>query len=391
MKIITIEKIQTTKSGKIVAPIIGISMLVLLMLFQGGFFASGQINPGIQQEIEVEHTDTMTIKATALPHSYTAIGSVRSRDEIEIAPRIIARILEVKVRNGDTVKKGDTLATFDAKDLAAIVGQQQAQLQSFRASVSAAKHQVSSAKAGLDLATKEMDRIKILYKKNATAKRTFDQASTAFKQAQAAVKQTVQQQMAASAQLAAAEQGIKQAQAGLSYATIFSPIDGVIAERLADPGDLGNPGSIILKLFDPTKLQLEVPVRESLVSEIKIASEISYEVPALKRAFTGKVEEIVPKVDQQSRSFLVKISIENSSGLMPGMFGTITLPLKTDRNAILIPETAIIKTGQLESVVEIIENRAIRHQIRTVEATNGQREVVSGLEKNQVIKINPNK
>ena len=360
------------------------------MLVQGGFFASGQIAPGVQKEKVIDKSDTLVIKPVSLPNYYQAIGSVISRDEIEIAPRIIARILEVKVRNGDHVKKGQLLATFDAKDLSAIVAKGEEQLNAVRASVSAAKQQISSAKAALDLATTEMKRVRALFEKNAAAKRDYDRAMTAYKQAQAGMQQAIQQKLAALAKLAAAQQGIKQAQAGLSYATIYSPIDGIVAQRLADPGDLGNPGKIILKLFDPRRLQLEVPVRESLVSEIKIGSKISYKVPALDKCFTGEVEEIVPEVDPHSRTFIVKISIKNSKGLMPGMFGTITMPLKTNRKAIIIPSSAIIKTGQLESIVEVENNKNIRHQIRTVPATNGQREVVSGLEANQVIQKDPN-
>ena len=388
------DSIKTTKKKfkvqKVIGPVLGVTFLLILMLVQGGFFASGQIAPGVQKEKVIDKSDTLVIKPVSLPNYYQAIGSVISRDEIEIAPRIIARILEVKVRNGDHVKKGQLLATFDAKDLSAIVAKGEEQLNAVRASVSAAKQQISSAKAALDLATTEMKRVRALFEKNAAAKRDYDRAMTAYKQAQAGMQQAIQQKLAALAKLAAAQQGIKQAQAGLSYATIYSPIDGIVAQRLADPGDLGNPGKIILKLFDPRRLQLEVPVRESLVSEIKIGSKISYKVPALDKCFTGEVEEIVPEVDPHSRTFIVKISIKNSKGLMPGMFGTITMPLKTNRKAIIIPSSAIIKTGQLESIVEVENNKNIRHQIRTVPATNGQREVVSGLEANQVIQKDPN-
>lgn len=383
------KKKKTFKYGKIIGPITGVTLLIFLMLFQGGFFASGLIKPGVQKEPIIGNIKTLTIKPVALPNSYKAIGSVRSRDEIEIVPRIMARILEVKVRNGDHVKKNQLLAVLDAKDLSAVVAKGHAQLKAVKASVLASKQQVDSAKAALYLATKEMQRIRALFEKNAAAKRDYEKAMTAYKQAQSGMQQAQQQSLAASARFAAAREGIKQAEAGLSYSNIHSPIDGIVGERLADPGDLGNPGSVILKIFDPKRLQLEVPVRESLVSEIKIGSEISYEVPSLKRSFTGKVEEIVPEVDPQSRTFIVKISVVNSEGLMPGMFGTITLHLKTDRQAILLPSEAILKTGQLESVVEIKDGREIRHQIRTIPAYNGQREVVSGLEANQIVKLNP--
>jgi multidrug efflux pump subunit AcrA (membrane-fusion protein) len=133
---------------------------------------------------------------------------------------------------------------------------------------------------------------------------------------------------------------------------------------------------------------LEVPVRESLVSEITIDSVVKYQVPALKKEYEGTVREIVPAVDPKTRTFLVKICIDKSPGLMPGMFGRLSVPLKTDRTRILIPESAILRAGQLESVIEIEDGHEIKRQIRTIPVAPAMREVVSGLKDGQTIAKN---
>ena len=370
---------------RLVGPVVGVGGLLFLMLFQGGFFASGQIAPGISSEAQAGNADTLTVEQAVKPDFYQAIGTVRSRNEVDVVPRIIARILEIKVRSGDVVKRGDVLAVLDAKDLSAVVSQGQEQLRAVTASVGAADEQVKSAKAALDLATKEMERTRALFEKNALAKRDYDQSMAAFRQAEAGMQQAIQQRAAASAQAAAAGQGIKQAEVGLGYATIISPIDAIVAERLADPGDLGNPANVMLRLFDPESLLLEVPVRESLVQEVAIGSQVSYSVPSLGRTFEGSVREIVPSVDPRTRTFLVKVCIDKSEGLMPGMFGTIRVPLKSEKKVIIVPESAIIKAGQLESVVEVEGGRLLRRQIRSIDAGNGNREVISGLKPGQKI------
>ena len=372
-------------TGRLIGPALGVGGLLFLMLFQGGFFASGQIAPGMSSEAQAGNVDTLTVEQTARPDFYQAIGTVRSRNEVDVVPRIIARILEIKVRSGDVVKRGDVLAILDAKDLSAVVSQGQEQLRAVTASVGAADEQVKSAKAALDLATKEMERTRALFEKNALAKRDYDQSIAAFRQAEAGMQQAIQQRVAASAQAAAAGQGIKQAEVGLGYATVVSPIDAIVAERLADPGDLGNPANVMLRLFDPATLLLEVPVRESLVQEVAIGSQVSYSVPSLGRTFEGTVREIVPSVDPRTRTFLVKVCIDKSEGLMPGMFGTIRVPLKSEKKVIIVPESAIIKTGQLESVVEVEGGRLLRRQIRSIDAGNGTREVISGLKPGQKI------
>lgn len=372
-------------TGRLIGPVIGVGGLLFLMLFQGGFFASGQIVPGISSEAQAGNVDTLTVEQGTRPDFYQAIGTVRSRNQVDVVPRIIARILEIKVRSGDRVKRGDILAVLDAKDLSAIVSQGQEQLRAVTASVGAADEQVKAAKAALDLATKEMERTRALFEKNALAKRDYDQSIAAFRQAEAGMQQAIQQRAAASAQAAAAGQGIKQAEVGLGYATVVSPIDAIVAERLADPGDLGNPASVMLRLFDPETLLLEVPVRESLVQEVAIGSQVSYSVPSLGKTFEGTVREIVPSVDPRTRTFLVKVCIDKSEGLMPGMFGTIRVPLKSEKKVIIVPESAIIKTGQLESVVEVEGGRLLRRQIRSIDAGDGNREVISGLKPGQKI------
>lgn len=379
----------TTKYGAYLGPFVGVGALLLLMMFQGGFFATGQILPGINLDKPQDTGVTFAIAESTQPDYYRAIGTVRSRNEVDIMPRIIARIVEIKVRSGDSVKVGDVLAILDAQDLSAGVAQIQDQLRAANAAVSAADEQVKSARAVLDLAAKDLERNKSLFEKNAISRRDYDQAISAHKQAEAGLQQASQQRSGASASAAAVSQGIRQAQAGLGYATLISPIDAVVAERLADPGDLGNPASVILKLFDPETLLLEVPVRESLVREVAVGSNVEYEVPALKSVYQGTVREIVPSVDPQSRTFLVKVCIDNPGDLIPGMFGTIKIPLKSEKKVIIIPESAIIKTGQLESVVEVINGRLLRRQIRSIDAGNGMREVLSGLKAGQIIQGNP--
>jgi multidrug efflux pump subunit AcrA (membrane-fusion protein) len=130
---------------------------------------------------------------------------------------------------------------------------------------------------------------------------------------------------------------------------------------------------------------LEVPIRESLVKDGIVGTEVIYNVSALDKEYEGKVIEVVPYVDPSTRTFLAKISIDNPSELMPGMYGTVKIPLKSTKNVILIPETALIKTGQLESVTEVKDKTQYRRQVKTVKSSDGMLEVVSGLTPGQTI------
>jgi multidrug efflux pump subunit AcrA (membrane-fusion protein) len=155
-------------------------------------------------------------------------------------------------------------------------------------------------------------------------------------------------------------------------------MDGVVAERMADPGDLASPGNILLRLFDPASLLLEAPIREGLVGRLKLGDIVPFTVDALNTTLEGDIREIVPSVDPGSRTFMVKICIGKAPQLMPGMFGVLQLPMGT-RQALLIPADAVIRVGQLEYVRAMLGDRVERVLVRTISADSNQCEIVTGL------------
>ena len=327
--------------------------LLLVILYQAGVFRFGRVKPGTTARVEstLNGERTFTAELSTIPRVYTAVGAVRSRDEVEISPRIIGRVLEVKVRSGDAVQRGDVLVVLDSADLEAVVQQ--------------AREGVAATEAALDPARKEEERVKKLYDQGIVPKSELDQIESARKQAEAA--------------LAAAEQRLRQAEAGRGYAQIASPMDGIVAERNVDVGDLASPGNILLKLFDAKRLMLEAPVRESLAGAVKVDTEVRFDVPALGKTIAGKVEEVVPSVDTGSRTFLVKVCIGEEKDLMPGMFGTLMLTLGTEE-ALLIPRSAVRRTGQVQYVGAMVDGGRRRLMVRTTPADDGMVRVHSGLE-----------
>jgi len=327
--------------------------LLLVILYQAGVFRFGRVKPGTTARPEPMPSGerTFTAQLSTIPRVYTAVGAVRSRDEVEISPRIIARVLEVKVRSGDAVHKGQELIVLDSADLEAVVQQ--------------AREGVAAARAALDPARKEEGRVRKLHDQGIVPRSELDQAESTRKQAEAA--------------RAAAEQRLREAEAGLGYARITSPMDGIVAERNIDVGDLASPGNILLKLFDPKRLMLEAPVRESLASKVAVDMDVHFAVPALGKRIAGKVEEVVPSVDPGSRTFLVKVCIDEEQDLMPGMFGTLMLVLGTEE-ALLIPEAAVRRTGQVQYVSAIVNGRRKRLMVRSIPARDAMVRVHSGLE-----------
>lgn len=333
---------------------LGIGLIVLAMLWQAGALSGHKIEPGAAAPAATPAgVKSIPVQAVPQPVIYRAVGTVHSRTQIDLSPRIVARILEIPVRSGDRVAKGALLARLDDAELAA--GARQAAERS------------RQAQAALDLATTELERARKLLASGTVTQQAFDQSDSLFRQARAAAQ--------------AAEDARHQAEAVLGYATLTSPLDGVVSERLADPGDLASPGNICLRLFDPTRLMLEVPVREGLVSRIRLGEQVPFQVDALRTNLFGEVREVVPAVDPGSRTFLVKLCISHAPPqLVPGMFGVLSLAIGT-RPALLVPEQKVSRIGQLEYVRAVLAGQARTILVRTTPAeAPGMREVVSGLE-----------
>jgi RND family efflux transporter MFP subunit len=341
------------KFVKIIVIIAAVLVSAGVILYQTGTFNSGLISPGetsgAKQEISGK---VLELKPTQVPVVYKTVGTVRSRDEIELSPRIIARVKEITKRSGDSIKNGEVLVRLDSADL--------------EAAVKRAEESLISSRATLDRATKEYNRQRLLLAKNVIPRKSFEQAEEAWQSARAGVE--------------AARQSMKQAEANLSYATIRSPMNGVVSDRLDDPGDLASPGNIIMKVFDPERLMLYVPLRESRVKAVKVGDKIDFYVEALKKNFTGEVREIVPAVDPGSRTFLVKMCIlGNAKGLMPGMFGTVSLKLGTEESYV-VPDKAILRIGQLEYLMVLRDGKSLKVLIRSVPGIAPEtRKVISGI------------
>lgn len=350
------------KGYKIILIVAAVVFIVLAILYQTGTFNMSTIAPGeVAAPVEKNTGKVIMLHRQSVPIIYKSVGTVRSRDEIELSPRITARVIDITRRSGDSIKKGEVLVRLDDSDLLAT--KQRAQ------------ENLKAAEAVFQAMEKEYIRQKQLLAKDVSPRKTFEQAEEAWKTAQAGVNATAQ--------------ALKVAEANLSYATIESPMDAIVSDRLDDPGDLASPGNIIMKIFDPKRLMLYVPVRESLVQRVKVGDKINFYVEALRKSYTGEVREIVPSVDTGSRTFLVKMCILGSTtGLMPGMFGTIALKLGTEQ-AFIVPENAIIRIGQLEYLTIVGKDGArSRIMVRTVPGPEpGTLRIIAGIDHDTEIVI----
>jgi membrane fusion protein (multidrug efflux system) len=338
---------------KITGIILALALLGAIMAYLAGFF---------EEKIPVDFKGvvpsggdgaSLTVEATTEPVIEQAAGTIRAKVETVISPIITAKISTISARAGDEVKRGEVLVELDSRELEARVGQ--------------ARQAVVAAKARLALAEKDAERLQRIYRAEpgAVSKSDLDRVQASLHTARA--------------QLLGAQRQEDEAKTALSYSTLAAPISGRIVERYADPGDTARQGQALLRMYDPDTLRLEASVRESVASKLARGQSLTARVDALDKEFQVVVDEIVPSADPGSRSFLVKVGLRESSGLYPGMFGRLLIPIgQTER--IYIPLRAVTQVGQLHFVIVKTEQGDVRRYVRLGGRADADRvQVISGL------------
>ncbi|RJP21283.1 MAG: efflux RND transporter periplasmic adaptor subunit [Candidatus Omnitrophota bacterium] len=336
----------------IVIVVVGLLVLLALLFWMQGSFTPGRVEPGLLSEKShaTENVVVVTAHYKEMDHTAEAVGSIQSKSTTNIASKILASILTVNVKPGDAVKKGDLLITLDDRDLNSRLEQ--------------SRNAVDAAKATLDKATRDRERYESLLKTQSITQNAYDDMVSAERIAKARLDQ--------------AQQQVREAEVMRSHAKIFATSNGVIIEKSCDPGDLASPGQSLLTMYDPGNLRVEVAVRERLAGRLKIGDQVRVMIDAISKEMTGTVEEIVPSADQASRSVLMKVGIPRESGIFPGMFGRISIPLEPVK-FLVIPAKSVRKVGQLEMVTLKVDKKINTRAVRTGRQWNGDIEVLSGL------------
>lgn len=323
-------------------------LILVLLSFQGCGEAEQQLVG--ESKGTPKPPGSAAVLSVEVPQWFEAVGTIRPYVEIAVEAQITARVREVLVRPGQVVKQGDALIRLDA-------GQSKSQVQQASSGVSAARAEYDRAKAA-------HERMSKLFAEKVVSKEEMEAAETAFLRARAELERL---------------QDVRgEASIGLGYTVITAQADGEVAQRFVEPGDLAFPGKMLLKLQTGSALRLEALVREGLVGAAPIGANLPVVIDSLGQRVTARVDEVEPLADPVTRSFLVKATLPDLRGLYPGMYAKLLVPTGK-RSALVVPEDAVVRVGQLETVLVKGEAGWISVHITTGQRLEQGVEVLSGL------------
>jgi RND family efflux transporter MFP subunit len=301
-----------------------------------------------------------------VPLNLRATGTVHARETAVVSAQVAGRIQQVLVREGDSVRAGQTLVVLDDAALRASAEQAQA-------GVKAAQDEQVAAQTDATLAASTLDRYRQLQAEKSVSPQEMDEVAQRAEAFAARLEAVRAQTNAALAQ----ESG---AHTILGYTRLVAPFAGVVTVRLADPGTLATPGAPLLQVDQAGALQLVAMVDELAIGAIHKGMKAQVVIDGGNTtSLTATVEEIDPAADPASHSFLVKIGLPASSRLRAGMYATAEFANGV-RQAIVIPRSTVVMRGSL-TCAYVLDNQGIaRLRSLTLGATQGDLvEVLSGI------------
>jgi RND family efflux transporter MFP subunit len=239
-----------------------------------------------------------------------------------------------------------------------------------RARLRQAEAVLNAAEVARVQAEADANRTATLVRSNAVSQQDHERAGTALK--------------AANAELSRARESLNEVHATIEWATIRSPIQGIVIDKKVDAGDMVSPGQMLATLFDPKRMQLVATVREALALRLKVGQPIEVEIENFNILSTGTISEIVPEAESSSRTFQVKVTGPCPEGIYSGVFGRILIPLG-DEHILVIPRQAVQSIGQLDLVNVATDGAVSRRAVRLGRAVEEDVEVLSGLREGEVV------
>ena len=392
---------------KTVLIILVVILLIIILIIgkKAGWF--GEENSAINVE-------TQKVIPTTLIQKVSATGKIQPELEIKLSSEVSGEIIELPVKEGQMVKKGDLLVRINPDIYQSVVKRSAASLETVRASL-------QQSSATLKEAEESYKRNKVLFDKGVISKSDWDKAVSAYEVAKASresARFNVQSAMAS----------VSEAQDNLKKTIIYSPTDGTISKLSVELGErvvgtMQMTGTEIMRVANLHNMEVEVDVNENDIVKISVGDSVNVEVDAyLKRVFKGTVTNIANTANattsaDQVTNFKVKIHIEEASykdlseskpvgysPFRPGMTATVDIITQTKKDAVAVPISAIIvkKKSEIdpktpkeeadkkqEAVFVLKDGKAELRAVNTGIQDNVNIEILSGVAKDEEIITGP--
>lgn len=257
------------------------------------------------QKAESVKVTAKDVEASSQSKIFEYSGSIEADNTVSLGFSTAGRITAVLVQEGERVSKGQLLASMEKNSY---------------------QNNLAVAAAGLEQAQDNFNRLDQLYKKGSLPERDYIAGKTALAQAKAN-KET--------------------AAKNLYDTNLYASFSGIVTHKLTEAGATAAPGIPAFTIVKTDKVYAVAAINENEISSLNIGSAAKIFIPSLNKEINGKVTLINPQGDNFSKTYTVKIRIDNPGGqLLPGMIADITINSGKEQNMIVIPSQAVVRDAQ---------------------------------------------
>ena len=310
---------------------------------------------------EEKRVEVTEVVPTPIFYTVTALGSLKTLEDITISSKKAGIINQILFREGDRVKKGQILVQLDEVD---------AKLQ-----VERAEARVKEAEVSLETNRTTLVRYQKLWENKVVSQQTYDEIILRVKLDEA--------------RLALAKAALNLAKQNLLDHRIVSPIEGVINLKIAALGEHVNvaPKDEILKIVQMDPLELEFHVPENLAGVIHIGSKIQFTVKAFsEEKYFAILRFISPTADPATRNVKMKALVQNPGyRLKPGFFAEVSIQTGGNPVALIIPESALFSQEGKLFTYTVQDGTAKRKEVETGVRFDGKVEILKGVQKGESV------
>lgn len=296
--------------------------------------------------------DTAAVAPANIMNSITATGTIEPVTSVTVGTQVSGIVNKLFVDYNSVVKKGQVIAELDKTNL--------------MSQLNTAKTQLATAQSQLNYQTANYKRYKTLFEKGLVAADDFDNAKLSYTQAKE--------------QVASAKEEVQRAQTNLGYATITSPIDGVVLSKSVEEGQTVAASFSTPELFtiaqDLTNMQVVADVDEADIGDVKEGERVTFTVDAYPDdTFEGEVKQVRQEATTTNNvvTYEVVISAPNADlKLKPGLTANVTIYTAERKGVLSVPSKALRFTPQKETVgkMKIVDTANAKNKVWTIEGNS---------------------
>lgn len=296
--------------------------------------------------------DTAAVAPANIMNSITATGTIEPVTSVTVGTQVSGIVSKLFVDYNSVVKKGQVIAELDKTNL--------------MSQLNTAKTQLATAQSQLNYQTANYKRYKTLFEKGLVAADDFDNAKLSYTQAKE--------------QVASAKEEVQRAQTNLGYATITSPIDGVVLSKSVEEGQTVAASFSTPELFtiaqDLTNMQVVADVDEADIGDVKEGERVTFTVDAYPDdTFEGEVKQVRQEATTTNNvvTYEVVISAPNADlKLKPGLTANVTIYTAERKGVLSVPSKALRFTPQKETVgkMKIVDAANAKNKVWIIEGNS---------------------